>query len=52
MGFLIVPNSPPCIDGNLKELRNERERFYRFSFTKCMRDMLRSVSKKAIRCSK
>ena len=52
MGFLVVPNSPPCIDGNPEECDIKLVRNDRFCVTKFMREMLRSVSKKAIKCTK
>ena len=49
MDFLVVPNSPPCVEGKNATGTNA---IYRFCFTKFMREMLRSVSKKATKCTK
>ena len=51
MGFLVVPNNPPYVEGIRKEC-DITSAIYRFCFTKFMREMLRSVSKKAIKCTK
>ena len=51
MGFLVVPNNLPRIEGNPKEC-DITSAIYQFCFTKFMREMLHSVSKKAIKCTK
>ena len=51
-GFPVVPNKSAMHWGKPPKNATWTSAIYRFCFTKFMREMLRSVSKKAIKCTK
>ena len=51
-GFPVVPKCPSCVEVNPPKNATRTSANYRFCCIKSMREMLRSVCKKAIKCTK